>query len=157
MFRLRAPWFHVPLVVFLASCAWSFTAEPPVARAWRAGQAMNFTVEGKVNTLGQNKLTVNSEGNIIFHVRYDDKTEFKSDDGSPASSKDLRVGLTIRVEGDLTESGEIVAQRITLLKAPAKKESGTRIQDSGFRIRDSGFWILDPGWVLLGWQRRVVG
>jgi hypothetical protein len=54
-------------------------------------------------------------------VRYDDKTEFKSDDGSPASSKDLRVGLTIRVAGDLTESGEIVAQRIELQKAPPKK------------------------------------
>jgi hypothetical protein len=54
-------------------------------------------------------------------VRYDDKTEFKSDDGSPASSKDLRVGLRIRVEGDLTESGEIVAQKIELLKTPPKK------------------------------------
>ena len=95
--------------------------EARVAKTLRAGQAMNFTVEGKINTLGQNKLTLNTEENIIFHVRYDDKTEFKSDDGSPASSKDLRVGLTIRVEGDLTESGEIVAQRIELLKTPPKK------------------------------------
>jgi hypothetical protein len=87
----------------------------------RAGQANPFTVEGKVNTLDQNKLTLNTEENMIFHVRYDDKTEFKSEDGSSASSKDLRVGLRIRVEGDLTESGEIVAQRIELLKTPPKK------------------------------------
>jgi len=87
----------------------------------RAGQENAFTVEGKVNTLGQNKLTLNSGENIIFHVRYDEKTEFKSDDGSAASSKDLRVGLRINVEGDLTESGEIVAKKIELEKAPPKK------------------------------------
>jgi hypothetical protein len=58
---------------------------------------------------------------MIFHVRYDEKTEFKRDDGSPGSSKDLRVGLRIRVEGDLTESGEIVAEKIELQKAPPKK------------------------------------
>jgi hypothetical protein len=121
MFRLGAPFFYVPLVIYLACCAWSPSSEARVAKTLRASQAMNFTVEGKINTLGQNKLTLNSEENVIFHVRYDDKTEFKSDDGSPASSKDLRVGLRIRVEGDLTESGEIVAQRIELLKTPPKK------------------------------------
>jgi hypothetical protein len=121
MFRLRAPFSYVPLVIFLASWVWSSSSEAQVAKTWRGGQAMNFTVEGKINTLGQNKLTLNTEENIIFHVRYDDKTEFKNDDGSAASSKDLRVGLRIRVEGDLTESGEIVAQKIELLKAPPKK------------------------------------
>jgi hypothetical protein len=105
----------------LASCAWSFTSEALVAKTARAAQGTNFTVEGKINTLGQNKLTLNSEENMLFHVRWDDKTEFKSDDGSPAGSKDLRVGLRIRVEGDLTESGEIVAQKIELLKTPPKK------------------------------------
>jgi len=121
MFHLRAPFFYVPLVIFLASCAWSSCSEARAAKTLQADQAMNFTVEGKINTLGQNKLTLNSEGNIIFRVSYNDKTEFKSDDGSPASSKDLRVGLRIRVEGDLTESGEIVAQKIQLQKTPAKK------------------------------------
>jgi hypothetical protein len=121
MFHLRAPSFCVAIAICLASCAWSSISEARVAKALGAGQAMNFTVEGKVNTLDQNKLTLNTEENMIFHVRYDDKTEFKSDDGSPAGSKDLRVGLRIRVEGDLTESGEIVAQRIQLLKAPPKK------------------------------------
>ena len=116
MSRLRGVLIYVPVVMFLASCAWSLYPEARGAEALSAGQAMSFTVEGKVNTVGQNKLTLNSEENIIFHVSYNEKTEFKSDDGSPASSKDLRRGLWIRVEGDLTESGEIVAQRIVLLK-----------------------------------------
>jgi hypothetical protein len=121
MFHLRTPSFYVAMAICLASCAWSSISEARGDQALRAGQANPFTVEGKVNTLGQNKLTLNTEENMIFHVRYDDKTEFKSDDGSLASSKDLRVGLRIRVEGDLTESGEIVAQRIKLLKTPPKK------------------------------------
>jgi hypothetical protein len=121
MFRLRAPFFYLPLVICLASCACSSASWAQVAKTWRAGQAMNFTVEGKINTLGQNKLALNTEENMLFHVSYDDKTEFKSDDGSPASSKDLRVGLRIKVEGDLTESGEIVARRIELEKTPPKK------------------------------------
>jgi hypothetical protein len=107
--------------MFLATCAGSSTAVARAGNAWQADQAMNFTVEGKINTLGQNKLTLNTEENMLFHVSYGDKTEFKSDDGSPAGSKDLRVGLRIRVEGDLTESGEIVALRIELLKTPPKK------------------------------------
>ena len=118
---MRALFFYIPLVIFLARWTWSSSSEARVDKTLRGGQAMNFTVEGKINTLGQNKLTLNTEENIIFHVRYDDKTEFESDDGSPASSKDLRVGLRIRVEGDLTESGEIVALKIELLKAPPKK------------------------------------
>ena len=121
MFRLHGLFFYVALVTFLASCALSSSSEARGAEALRAGQETNFTVEGKINTLDHNKLTLNTEENIIFHVRYEEKTEFKSDDGSPASSKDLRVGLRIKVEGDLTESGEIVAQRIELQKAPPKK------------------------------------
>jgi hypothetical protein len=121
MFRFRALSFYAPVVMFLASCAWSSCSEALVAEFSRAGQATNFTVEGKINSLDHNKLTLNTEENIIFHVRYDEKTEFKRDDGSAASSKDLRVGLRIRVEGDLTESGEIVAQKIELQKAPPKK------------------------------------
>ena len=121
MLHLRVPFFCVALAIFWASCPWTSSSEARVPKSFSSGQAMNFTVEGKINTLDQNKLTLRAEENIIFHVRYDDKTEIKSDDGSPASSKDLRVGLKIRVEGDLTESGEIVAQKIELLKAPPKK------------------------------------
>ena len=121
MFRLRAAPLCLPIVISLATGAWSSRPEARAAKTLQADQAMNFTVEGKINTLGQNKLTLNSGENILFHVRYDEKTEFKSDDGSPAASKDLRVGLKIRVEGDLTESGEIVAKKIELQKAPSKK------------------------------------
>jgi hypothetical protein len=121
MVRLDAASLYVTAVVFLASCAWNICSEAQAAVTLRGGQAMNFTVEGKVNTLDHNKLTVHTEENIIFHVSYDDKTEFKSDDGSPASSKDLRVGLMIKVDGDLTESGEIVAQKILLEKSASKK------------------------------------
>jgi hypothetical protein len=108
-------------MLFLAGCVLLSCWDGQPAKASPAGQASSFNVEGKINTLGQNKLTLNSEENMIFHVNFDEKTQFKSDDGSPASSKDLSVGLRIRVEGDFTESGEIAAQRIELLKAPAKK------------------------------------
>ena len=121
MHHLRVPFFYLAIAILWASCPWTSSSEARVPKTFQAGQAMNFTVEGKVNTLSQNKLTLRAEENIIFHVSYDDKTEFKNDDGSPATSKDLRIGLRIRVEGDLTESGEIVAQRIRLLEAPAKK------------------------------------
>ena len=116
MFRMRAASLYVPVEIFLASCAWNSCSMAHAAKTLRASQAMNFTLEGKINTLDHNKLTVHTEENIIFHVSYDDKTEFKSDDGSPASSKDLRVGLKIHVDGDLTESGEVVAQKIVLEK-----------------------------------------
>jgi len=71
-------------------------------------------VEGKVTRQTPGKLTLSTEQNIIFHVRYDDKTEIKRKDGSAGSAKDLRVGVRVMVEGDLTESGEIIALRIEL-------------------------------------------
>jgi len=79
-------------------------------------QAMNFTVEGKVTRHDPGKLTISSGENIIFHVRYDDKTDIKRSDGSPGTAKDLRVGVVVRVEGELTEAGEIIAARIEIQK-----------------------------------------
>jgi len=116
MSRSRAYALWLPVTVFLLSWVWTFRSEARAAAPPRAGQAMNFTLEGKINTLDHNKITVHTEENIIFHVTYDDKTVFKSDDGSPASGKDLRVGMTIKVDGDLTESGEILAQTIEVEK-----------------------------------------
>lgn len=78
-------------------------------------QAMDFVVEGTISRHEPGKLTINSEGNIIFHARYDDKTTIQHEDGSPASAKDLHVGVKIRIEGELPESGEIIAHRIILL------------------------------------------
>ena len=80
-----------------------------------AAQAMDFTVEGTISRHEPGKLIISAEGNIIFHARYDDQTTFQRADGSPASEKDLHVGVKIRVEGELPESGEIIAHRITLL------------------------------------------
>jgi hypothetical protein len=93
----------------------SATADPP--------QAMNFTLEGRINRLEPNKFTVSTEENIVFHVRYDEKTEIKRQDGSAGSAKDLRVGLRVKVDGDLTESGEIVAHQIEIQPEPGAKRT----------------------------------
>jgi len=85
-------------------------------------QAMNFTLEGKITELKEHKFTVNSEENMIFHVRYDDKTSIKRADGSSGSAKDLRVGMSVHVDGDLTESGEIVAQTVKIQAEPPPKK-----------------------------------
>jgi hypothetical protein len=74
----------------------------------------DFTLQGKITTLAAGKITVSTEENIIFHVRYDDKTAIKKKDGSPGAASDLHVGLMIGVAGDLEESGEIAAKRIEI-------------------------------------------
>ena len=85
-------------------------------------QDMDFTLQGKITTLAGGKITVSTEENIIFHVRFDDKTEIKKKDGSPGAGSDLRVGLTIGVAGNLEESGEIAARKIDIQsEAPPKK------------------------------------
>jgi len=121
MFFLRTASLSVAIVMFLPGGAWSSRLDRQATAILRAAPEMDFTLEGTVNSLDHNKLTVHTEENIIFHVNYDDKTEFKDEDGKPAHSTDLRVGSRIRVEGDLAESGEIAAQRITLLKTPPPK------------------------------------
>lgn len=77
-------------------------------------EEINFTVEGKITKLFPGKLTLSTEGNIIFHVRYHDKTDIKRADGSKGSEKDFRVGMKVKVDGDLTESGEVAAARIAI-------------------------------------------
>lgn len=77
-------------------------------------QAMSFALEGKITHHTAGKLTVSTEENIIFHVNYGEKTEIKRHDGSQGSEKDLRVGIRIKVAGDLAESGEVEAQRIEI-------------------------------------------
>lgn len=98
------------------------SARPKSAATSSSVQNMNFTLEGKISTLTATKMTVSTEENIIFHVQYDEKTEIRKKDGSPATAKDLHVGLRVGVEGDLTESGEIIAKRIEIqTEAPEKK------------------------------------
>ncbi len=79
-----------------------------------APQESSFTLEGKVTEFVIDKLTVSTEDYIIFHVRVDDKTDIKRDDGSAGSAKDLHAGIRVKVEGDLEESGEIKAQKIEI-------------------------------------------
>ena len=87
---------------------------PTRVAAAPAFQDTNFTLDGKITEHTAGKLTVSTEENIIFHVRYTDKTEIKHQDGSAASEKDLSVGVKIHVDGDLNDSGEIAAQKIEI-------------------------------------------
>ncbi|MBZ5545097.1 MAG: DUF5666 domain-containing protein [Acidobacteriia bacterium] len=93
----------------------------PFTAALSLPQEMNFTLQGKITKRDGNKLTVNTEGNIIFHVSYDDKTAITRADGSAGSPEDLQVGETIHVDGDLQESGEIIAHKIEILKEAEKR------------------------------------
>ncbi len=108
--------------------AWALTAFSAQARGSVSPQAMNFTLEGKITQHTPGKLTISTEGNIIFHARYDDKTQIKRQDGSAGSPKDLRVGVKVKIEAELTEAGEVIAQKIEV-------QSG--------KSRDSGIWIQD--------------
>jgi hypothetical protein len=74
----------------------------------------SFTLEGKITEKTAGKLTVSTGENMIFHVLYNDKTEIKKKDGSPATAQDLHTGLRIYVAGDLAESGEITAKKIAI-------------------------------------------
>jgi hypothetical protein len=78
-------------------------------------QEPNFTLEGKISDLAPGKFTVSTQDNIIFHVRYTDKTHITRADGSPGSPKDFKVGVSVHVAGDLEESGEINAAEIRVL------------------------------------------
>ena len=90
-------------------------AAPVLPAAVSQQQTANFNLEGKITRVEPGRLTVNTEENIVFRVRWDEKTEIKRPDGSQGSGKDLLVGAKVRIEGDLTEAGEIIAQRIELL------------------------------------------
>jgi uncharacterized protein DUF5666 len=77
-------------------------------------QESSFTLEGKISEKAGDRLTISTTDNIIFHVRYDDKTEIKRADGSAGTTTDLKVGQTVAVAGELTESGEIIAKKIEI-------------------------------------------
>lgn len=122
--------FAKPMRIFalcvLAGCFFyavqASTPSPTLASPLAAQEGSNFTLQGKITDRSPGKLTVSSGDNMIFTVRYDDKTEIKRSDGSAGASKDLRVGVNVNVEGDLTESGDVVAHKIELLESPAKND-----------------------------------
>ena len=105
------------LTTFLAS-----TARTPLLARPAAQESMNFTVEGKITKHDGNKLTLNSEGNMIFHVVYNEKSKITRKDGSEGTPKDLMIGTRIHVDGDLAESGEITAAKITIQQESTDKK-----------------------------------
>jgi len=111
------------LLAFAVAFAFLPAARPDIAAkplpSPAAQETMNFTVAGKITKHEGNKLILNTEGNIIFRVTYSDKTEIERKDGSAGTSKDLQIGTRIRVDGDLTEAGEIIAHKITIQPEPA--------------------------------------
>jgi len=84
-----------------------------------------FTLEGKISKVEAEKFTVSTEENIIFHVRYDDKTEIKHPDGTAATSKEIRVGAHVKAAGDFNDSGEIAAKKIEIEPAADSKPPGS--------------------------------
>lgn len=97
-------------------------------------QAMNFVLEGKITKSSPGQLVVSTQENIVFHVRYDEKTEIKRQDGSEGSSKDFRPGVIVKVDGELTESGEVVAHKIELRsESSSRKKSSLEVH----RLRNS--------------------
>jgi hypothetical protein len=118
---------HTCRVAILASlllCALPIS-RPVVATpmAMPALAAQNdFTLEGKITDKTGSKLTVSTGENIIFHVVYNDQTEIKKKDGSPGAGQDLHTGVRIAVVGDLAESGEITASKISIEPESSEKQ-----------------------------------
>lgn len=98
-----------------------FAAQAFSRPAVPAGQAPNFNLEGKISDLAPGKLTLSTQDNMLFHVRYTDKTRITRADGSPGTAKDFKLGLAVHVAGDLEESGEINAAEIHILPASASQ------------------------------------
>ena len=96
--------------------------QPPAFLPPPAQETMNFSVEGKLTKHTGTQLTINTEGNIIFRIVYNETTRIVRKNDSEGTPKDLVPGVLIRVNGDLTESGEIIAQKITIQSESAPKK-----------------------------------
>lgn len=136
----RLPLFSALLLIGVGGVQAAF-ASGDAQHAVAAPQEMNFTLEGKITKHAAGKLTVSAEQNIVFRVSYNDKTEIKRKDGGAGSAEDLRVGLRIRVEGDLTESGEVVALKIALLEEPGPKRRHSGIDLAAAQREKDGFLV----------------
>ena len=113
---------HCCLAVVLLFGVWPFAVGKERANAvahpnddLHPAQESNFNLEGKVAQKSEGKLTVSTEGNIVFHVRYDEKTDIRLKDGTQGSDKDLKTGLKVSVQGEFSKSGEILAHKIQVL------------------------------------------
>jgi hypothetical protein len=121
------------VIIFAAlpDAAWA-----AISRARSTFQEMNFTLEGKVTEHTAGKLTVSTDQNIIFHVSYDEKTVIEQD-GGKGSTEDLRVGVQIKVDGELTESGEIKAHKILIEKASKSSAAFSGLFPAAFAVYSS--------------------
>jgi hypothetical protein len=81
-------------------------------------QNVSFTVEGKITEASPGKMTIDSGQNMLFEVRYDAKTNIQRDDGSTAKASDFRKGVEVKVAGDLTEAGDVIAKKIVIVSHP---------------------------------------
>ena len=84
------------------------------ARSAPQDASTNFTLEGKIYEQSPGKLTVDTGGQMIFHVTYDKNTTIHKKDGSPGAASDLVVGAKLKVVGDLNNSGVVEARQIDL-------------------------------------------
>ena len=95
-----------------------FLAIPIVALAFQGynppPQDISFSVNGAITEQSPGKLTVDGGQNLLFTVKYDSATKIERQDGKPASSSDLRVGIKILAKGSLTEAGDVIAKTITI-------------------------------------------
>lgn len=108
--------------IALAILAGLTSARPlPSGSLVSAQDSSPFSLQGKITKIEAGKFVVNTEDNILFHVRYDDKTAITRPDGSSGTEKDLKAGVWVSVRGDLEESGEIAPATIKLFdKEPPK-------------------------------------
>ncbi len=109
------------------------TAESP------AQEGTNFNLAGNITEASPGKLTVNTQGEIIFHVGYNSQTPIVRKDGSAGSAKDLKVGVYIQVEGELNSSGVVEAKSIKIVAPPA----GTGSSQSSFEPFEASGLIVE--------------
>jgi hypothetical protein len=108
------------LVVFALCLSASLTL------AAGAPQGSNFDLNGTIHDASKGKFTVDSGQGIFFHVVYDDKTAIVRADGTAGSAEDLKVGATVHVVGDLSETGEVKAARIEMVGEIKKEPARSR-------------------------------
>ncbi|HXJ92088.1 MAG TPA: hypothetical protein VMT20_04315 [Terriglobia bacterium] len=97
-----------------------------------APQDSPFDLNGTIHDASKGKFTVDSGQGIFFHVVYDDKTAIVRADGTAGSAQDLKVGATVHLAGDLSETGEVKAARIEIAGETKKEPARSLAQESAF-------------------------
>jgi hypothetical protein len=114
----------LPTLICLAASAVFLSVSLTVALA--APQNSPFDLNGTIHDASKGKFTVDSGQGIFFHIVYDNKTAIVRADGTAGSAQDLKVGATVHVAGDLSETGEVKAARIEIAGGTKKKPTTAR-------------------------------